>query len=181
VTTIAADITPRVWIGSLRKYNEGYLVGHWFDALGADEVTPSDVFRGSGFTPTNDEELWVFDHENIPVPGEMSPHDAAQWGRVFDECEEHLRDALHAWVASGDYIAEGTSDLPVLSDFQDRYCGCWESFDDYARELADDTGMFSGIPEEIARHFDWASWTRELAWDYTTCEADGGVHIFRSH
>lgn len=28
-----------------------------------------------------------------------------------------------AWVESGDYVAEGNSDLPCVSDFMERYCG----------------------------------------------------------
>ena len=177
MTTTATDTMPRVWVGCLACYNEGRLVGDWHDASDADEVTTADVHGRA----SSHDELWCFDIENIPVRREMSPHEASEWGRVFDEVDVHQRAALYAWVASGDYVAEGTGDLPSTADCEERYAGHWESFDDYASNYADDTGLLSGIPEEIQRHFDWKSWTSELAYDYTTCDADSGVYVFRSY
>lgn len=40
---------------------------------------------------------------------------------MFDEVDEHLRGTFQAWVASGDYVAEDSGDLPVVSDFEERY------------------------------------------------------------
>lgn len=180
-TTPTTDTTPRVWIGCLACYNEGRLVGDWFDAATADEVTLADVHEGSGLDYAECEELWVFDHENIPVRGEMDPLTAAAWGRCLTEVDDHLRPALCAWVESGDYVAEGTGDLPSISDFEERYCGAWDSFREYAEQLADDTGLLEGIPEEIANYFDWDSWTRDLAFDYSVYNhPDGGVYVFRN-
>ena len=159
----------------MHHYNSGYLVGHWFDAATADEVTLADVHEGSGFDYAECEELWVMDHENIPVRGEMDPSEAAAWGRVYTEVGPEHWPALCAWVES-----EGTGDLPSISEFEDRYQGHWESFEDYARQLADDIGLLADVPEEIARYFDWDSWTRDLAFDYTTHDnPEGGVFVFR--
>jgi antirestriction protein len=179
--TNTLDSTPRVWIGCLHCYNSGRLVGEWFDAIDADEVTMTDVHRGAGGIRTGCAELWCFDHENLPVRGEMSPHEAAEWGRTLGTVPEHQREALCAWVRSGDYVAEGTGDLPSISDFEDRYCGEWESFRAYSEELAEGTGLLSGVPDDVARYFDWAAWTRDLAFDYTVEDAPGGgVFVFRN-
>lgn len=178
--TVIASETPKVWIGCLACYANGRLVGDWYDATEADTVT-TYVLHGAHSRADSHDELWVFDHENIPVSGEMSPADAAAWGSALAEVDEHLRPALVAWVESGDYVAEGNSDLPCIPDFMERYCGEWSDFDDYARNLADDTGLLDGVPEEIANYFDWDSWTRDLAFDYTTANnPDGGVYIFRN-
>ena len=174
------DTTPRVWIVCLAHYNAGRLVGEWFDAATADEATLADVHEGSGLGYAECEELWVVDHENLPIRGEMDPNEAAEWGRVYTEVGPEYWPALCAWVESGDYIAEGTGDLPSISEFEERYCGEWESFDDYAYQLADDIGLLVSIPEEIARYFDWSAWTREVAFDYSTYEdPEGGVFVFR--
>lgn len=184
MTAATAHQTPRAWIGCLHCYNSGHLVGDWFDAVDADEVTLADVHKGSGRPYTACEELWVMDHDLIPIPGEMSPHEAAEWGRALTGVDEHLRPALHSWVLSGCYVAEGTGDIPSLPDFEERYCGHWESFREYAEQLADDTGMMTGWPEEAARYFDWASWTRDLAFDFTVVDAPAGegygVYVFRN-
>ena len=176
-TSSATDTTPRAWIGCLACYNAGSLVGDWFDAATADEVTTADVHGRA----SSHDELWCFDHENIPVKGEMSPADAAAWGRAIAEVDEHLRPALLAWVESGDYVTEGDTDLPSISDFEERYHGHWESFEDYARELADVIGLLADVPEEIARYFDWSAWTRDLAFDHSTYDdPEGGVFVFRN-
>ena len=170
-TSSATDTTPRVWIGCLACYNDGRLVGDWFDADTADEVTTYDVHGDS--RADSHEELWVFDHENIPVRGEMDPLTAAAWGRCLAEVDERLRPALCAWVESGNYVTEGDTDLPSISDFEDSYQGHWESFEDYARQLA-------GVPEEIANYFDWDSWTSDLAFDCPNYDdPEGGVFVFR--
>ena len=179
-TSSATDTAPRAWIVCLSCYNSGHLIGEWFDAETADEVTLADVHEGSGFDYAECEELWVFDHENIPVRGEMDPLTAAAWGRCLAEVGDSLRPALCAWVRSGDYIAEGTGDLPSVSDFEKRYCGAWDSFREYAEQLADDIGLLDGVPEGIARYFDWSAWTRDLAFDYSTYDnPEGCVFVFR--
>ena len=179
--TVWVGGTPSVWLGCLSHFNAGALVGDWFDAIDADEVTVADVHRGSGRDGSHCEELWVFDHEGIPVSGEMSPHEAAEWARALTGVDEHLRPALRQWVASGDYVAEGTGDMPSISDFEDRYCGEWNSFREYAEQLANDIGLLNDAPEELARYFNWDAWTRDLAFDFTTAPAPaGGVFVFRS-
>ena len=173
------DTTPRVWIVCLAHYNAGRLVGEWFDAATADEVTLADVHEGSGLGYAECEELWVFDHENIPVRGELDPLAAAAWGRCLAEVDDSLRPALYAWVESGDYIAEGTGDLPSISEFEERYQGHWDSFREYAEQLADDIGLLTDVPGEIARYFDWRAWSRDLAFYYSVHDnPEGGVFVF---
>ena len=180
-TAHTADTTPRVWIGCLACYNAGSLVGDWFDAATADEVTLADVHEGSGLDCAECEELWVFDHENIPVRGEFGVLEATEWGGVYEEAGGEQWPAVYAWVESGSYVAEGTGDLPSISDFEESYCGAWESFEDYAREVADLIGLLTDVPEEIANYFDWDSWTRDLGFDYRVHDnPEGGVFVFRN-
>lgn len=71
-TRTNTDTTPRAWIGCLACYNNARLVGEWFDAETADEVTLADVHGGAHRAHSGCEELWVMDHENIPASGEIS-------------------------------------------------------------------------------------------------------------
>ena len=175
--TTLTTVRPSVWIGCLACYNEGILNGRWFPAEDADEATPDDLHQN----PTHHDELWVFDHEGFPVgTGEMSPTTAVQWGELFDEVGEVQWSALLAWVETGYYIAAGDN-LPSASDFEERYCGCWESFADYATQLAEDIGLIDGWPEEAQRYFNWAAWIHDLKFDYTVADAvDSGVFVFRT-
>ena len=105
---------------------------------------------------------------------------AAEWGRVYTEVGPEHWPPLCAWVESGDYVAEGDTDLPSVSDFEERYQGHWDSFREYAEQLADDIGLLADVPEEIARYFDWQTWSRDLAMDYSTYDdPEGGVFVFR--
>lgn len=180
-TQIADDTKPRIWVGCLAHYNAGQLVGEWFDAIYGNEITLADVHRGHASVSSDCEELWCLDHENIPVRGEMSPMDAAAWARVLNGVPDHQRRALCAWVESGDYVAQGDGTLPSISDFEERFVGEWESFDDYAHDYADSTGLLADAPEEIARYFNWKSWISDVAMEFTTVDApNGGVYVFRS-
>ena len=173
ITPPTTDTTPRAWIGCLSCYNERRLIGHWFDAATADQVTLADVHGAHSVWASARDELRVFDHENIPVRGELDPLTAAAWGRVYTEVGPEHWPALCAWVESGDYVAEGTGDLPSISDFEERYQGHWDTF-------ADDIDLLADVPEEIARYFDWQAWSRDLAFDYSTYDdPEGGVFVFR--
>lgn len=178
------DQTPRVWIGCLAHYNAGFLVGHWFDAASADQVTLADVHAGSGLGLGGSEELWCFDHEHLPVSGELSPYQAARWARRLAQVDEHLQPALRAWIESGAHTTDADSDLPDVAAFEERYCGRWDSFEDYAQQLAEDVGLMEGWPELAVSYFDWRGWTRDLRFDHTVCDVDTstgdepGVYVF---
>ncbi len=101
---------------------------------------------------------------HLPPRGECSPHEAAQLARVVEEAHESDREAFLVWALSGDQIEDGDG-LPSVSEFEERYCGTWPSFRDYAENLADDVALLDGIPDEIARYFDWRAWARDLAFD----------------
>ena len=70
-------------------------------------------------------------------------------------------------------------------DFDDAYVGCWESFREYSDNLVEDCGLLGdNDPQSIAyRYFDWESFARDLAYDYTTYTdpVTYSVHIFHSN
>lgn len=110
----------------------------------------------------------------------MSPDTAQLWGEVFDEIGEEQWPALLAWIETGCYVACGDT-LPSVSDFEERYCGCWDSFEDYAYQFAEDTCLMEDWPEEAQRYFNWEAWTRDLKFDYIVADAvDSGVFVFRT-
>lgn len=119
------------------------------------------------------------DHEFVPQRGEFGLLEAAQWGACFEEVGPEQWPALCAWVESGAHVVEGHGPIPSISDFEERYCGHWSSFKEYAEQLADDTGLQQDWPEEAVRYFNWSSWVSDLKFDYTVVDAPrwlgGGV------
>lgn len=174
-------LKPRAWVGCLACYNAGKLVGEWVDAVYANDITPQDL-HGDKALAESHEELWVMDHENIPVRHEMNPSTATAWGEVFAEVREYQWEALCAWVESGYYVAEHDGAIPSISDFGDRYCGEWMSFQEYAENRVEEYGLLNDVPDEVARYFDYEGWARDLKFDYFTHEKDNGnVFIFRAY
>lgn len=169
---------PAVWIGCLACYNDGRLVGEWFPSLGADEVTLADVHRAAGGPRAGCEELWVFDHEHLPVSGELDPVTAAAWGELYDDLGDALWPGLCAWVETGSYVTGGDG-MPSYAHFEDAYAGIWQSFDEYADDLAEQLDLMDGWPEEARRYFDRARWVRDVRQDHTVVAFAGGVHVFR--
>lgn len=85
-------------------------------------------------------------------------------------------------MRSGAYVAEGRGDLPSVSDFEERYCGRWDDFREYAEHWATETDMMDRWPDDAVRYFNWDAWTRDMAMDHTVVNAPApeyGVFVFR--
>lgn len=170
---------PRVWVGCLACYNEGHLTGQWVNAEDATAVTTEQLHNTH--TRIGHEELWCFDLEGLPACiGEISVSEAASWGSMFEAVGEKEWPAFVAWVESGCCILD-SDDLPIVSDFEERFCGCWDSFRDFADFEVEETGLLFGVSDEIARYFDYDAYARDLRFDYIVADApEGGVYLFRS-
>lgn len=176
------DIEARAWIGCLTCYNEGDLVGDWYSAAEAADVSVAGLHTDTDidFADRGCEELWVFDHEHIPEKGEMVPLRAAAWGERIDAVDAWQRPAFLAWIATGAHVVD-SDDLPIISAFEEHYAGEWVNFRDFADHLVDELGILDGASDTAARYFDYDSFADDLAHDYVTatCE-DGGIHVFRT-
>lgn len=171
------DETFRVWVACLACYNEGRLVGEWFDADDApqdmeafnDAVYPLPVEH----ILSDHEELWCLDTDNSPVDGEMSPMAAAHYAELIKDLSIPL-DALIAWLK--DQHEELTEES--IETATERY---WtsdeEGFDDSIRDLYPENDLpdwaltgYEAILENIKRDM-------RLNGEYV--ELDG--HYFRTY
>lgn len=180
--TIAATNTnaPRIWAGCLACYNEGNLVGLWAQANEAKYVSPQDVHDASEVayladTPGHDE-LWVFDHENLPIPGECDLRAISPWAEAYAELDnDDLWPAYLVWCTD----VAGDTTPPDTRMFLEAYRGTWNDREDFAREQFDALDVTAGMTEEQRRYFDVEAWSRDFFLDYHVCDAPGGgVYIF---
>lgn len=173
-------ITPRVWIGCLADFNEGELVGHWYDAVDAADVLPADLHG----VPTDHEEMLVFDTEGMPVipgVGELDPYHASLWGKAIEAIDPQWRAAYNAYIE--DQWVKDPQDAPSEQEFFEVFEGKFESFEDYADVLVTDSGMLIGVPDEVSRYFSVEDFARDLEQDYTTIDTgtpDFGVWVYRN-
>jgi len=87
----------------------------------------------------------------------MSPSTAASWGDLYEEVGEVQWGVLLAWVETGCYVAD-VDGLPCAPDFEDRYCGFWDSENDYSAHLAEEMCIWDEIPEHLHSYFDIDAW-----------------------
>lgn len=190
--TITTD-TPRVWIGCLACYNAGAIIGHWFDADGAGDVTVAEVHAGH-FTSPEDvnawrdaahEELWVMDHDGFrgALEGECSPATA----QALAEALESLDDSYIPWEAWVAYADNHGHLLALVGEWKDECEEAWNgehsSREDFAQELAEELGMLKENPSWPYDHIDWDGAARDLflGGDYWDADAPGGgIYVFRS-
>jgi antirestriction protein len=180
-TSIGND--PRVWVGCLGCYNAGRLRGVWItaaemlDELAANHVTfkglgvPSD--RGTLCALCGGEEWDVMDSEGVPrdcqnVRGFMDNADALV---------EMDADVLGRLIVLGGWLGGSMSFNDLFQYDEENYCGQFDSFREYAEQLADD-GLLGDMPDMLAQYFDWDAWARDLAYDYYYDDASG--HVWRS-
>lgn len=177
MATTTDIVRPAVWIGCLACYNEGKLIGEWYDAEDAGEVTPEEIHSGK---PTQHEELWCFDIEGFPPnTGEMSPCTASQWGEIFNEIGKDDWGAYLAFVESGISSVEPT-EQESIDEFREHYRGTWGSFSDY---LADEIeALQTDWPETAKRYFDSNAYERDAEFDYFLASApEGNIHVFATY
>jgi antirestriction protein len=122
------------------------------------------------------EEFAIHDHEGFDgLLGEYSPIDEVV--QVAEALEEHGE--KYAGLRK-----DGRDHDEALRMIEENYQGCYDSLEDWAEQLLDDTGAFSGAPEMLKSYFDFERYARdcELSGDIMTIEGDGRtVHVFWNH
>lgn len=179
-----------IWISTFGLYNEGLLIGKWFD-LDADDVPTHAEDFIAAMSPKLDkirpdvigEEVWCFDAEGFPVNEEMSPEAAVKFHEAIGfqvERSCHSEEAIYAKLRlNGGYLPEMTNEMDDPY-FMDGYEGYWDSFRDYADQLADemlDCHQFA-TDDMLRNYFDYEMFARDLEHDHSIEEDDGGVHVF---
>ena len=169
---------PKAWVGCLHCYNNGDLVGSWFEAAEAADVTLMDI-HAPEMTTDSCEELWVFDVDGLPVSEEMDPLTAARWGNLLNFIDERLQPSFFAWIASG--AASLDSDgLPDPKAFEDAFVDVYTDFRDYSDRLADETLLYDSS-DEVRRYFDYEAFARDLKMDYLVEDLpDGNIVVFHA-
>ena len=179
---------PSVWLGCLACYNAGRLVGEWMSPDIAATATPEEVHarpadraymerdRREGYG--EHEELWVMDHECVPLTGEFGPLECQAIADAYDAVGADEWDAYLAYAGLG--IA--SDPIPDADDFREAYSGEWDSEEDYAYDLAEELGAVPAEHSWPASYIDWEAATRDLFMDYSSERSPGGgVFVFRNY
>jgi antirestriction protein len=139
---------PSVYVGTYSKYNSGSIQGAWLDLT---KYADHDEFIAACLELHKDEsdpELMFQDFEGFPKQyyGESGIHEDL-WDE-FLNLDDNQREIMAAYIeCTGEAGAS-------FNDAEDKHFGKFESFDDFAFDYVESTGMLANIPDGIARYFD---------------------------
>lgn len=175
----ASGNAPRIWVGSLPDYNNGYLHGDWFDATrDAQELALATQFMLRSSCAPNAEEWAVMDYDGFGSLrlGEYVSFETIS--RIANGIAEH-GEAFAAWAAH-----VGPESTDTLDRFEDHYRGEWESFEAYVEDYLQETEFYrflDHVPEDMRGYIevDIEQITRDWEGDYDVVERpDSGVWVF---
>ena len=117
------------------------------------------------------------------IAEEWAIHDFDFCGVALSESEdiENLCALAEALDEHGEALAVYLESLGTrdFSDFEDAFCGIYDSEIDYAHEIADEMMPYDA-PDFLTRYFDYEAFSRDLFMcDYFSCDVKNGVAIFR--
>lgn len=182
--------SPHIYVASLSDYNGGIMYGAWIDATQDVETIREEVaamLRGSTdpnvmvLCPDCDIPTIAAGVEcgtcggrgQVPSAEEWAIHDYSGFGGIrLGEYESFERVAALAEavaehgeafaIFANDIDCGNESDVSVLvENFREAYQGEWDSEAAFAENLVDDIGLLQGVPEEVARYFDYESYARD--------------------
>lgn len=165
------ETKARVYVGTYGKYNSGSIAGKWLDL---EDYSDKEAFYQACAALHSDEEDPEFMFQDWEgIPREMISEcgiDDEVW-ELLAAYDEHGEEAVKAYVS---LFGEWNE-----SDFQDRYRGHWDSWEDMAQELLEETGDLQSIPEHLRYYFDFEAYARDMELNGDFAEEDG--HFFWNH
>jgi antirestriction protein len=172
---VAQELNPRVYVACLASYNAGKLHGKWIDCNDRDSMQNS-ITGMLAASPEHEAEEWAI-------------HDYEGFGSL--SLSEYQ--SLETVAAMAGFIQEhGPLASEVLSHFggdldearqalEEQYAGCYDSLEDFAASLTEETGRLEQVPEHIRGYIDYEAMAHdmELNGDIFTLEPHyQQVHVF---
>lgn len=145
----------QIYIANLGKYNEGELTGSWFSF----PIDFEDVAEKIGL---NDEyeEYAIHDYE---LPFQIDEYTSIDYlNRIYEMLQEiegepiydEIGEILGYWFTDIEDLLEHKDDIICYSDCQ--------SMADIAEYYIEETGVLSGMPENLRYYFDYTAFGRDM-------------------
>ncbi|NGY84933.1 antirestriction protein ArdA [Bacillus megaterium] len=166
----------KIYLANLGKYNEGFLVGEWFDL--SEGHTLEEMCEAIGVAPgTEYEEFAIHDYE---APFEISEYENVEELIELAERLESLQDyevnAVCAIIDNGSaQTYDEACDMVENGDVM-FYHDC-KNMGDVAAEIVEESGMLANAPSQLAMYFDYDAYGRDLDIEGTFLELDDEVYI----
>ena len=165
------DGEPSVYVGTYGKYNDGSLCGLWIDLSSFNGYADFIDFCRAIHADEADPELMAQDYEGFPRQwyneGFMSEDDFDNIIEYSDMCDKYGQEAVDDYMEFED----------SLDDFEEAYCGEWDSEEDFARHIVNECYDLDRMMGGLSNYFDYEAYARELfMYDYNM---GANNHVFR--
>lgn len=165
------DGEPSVYVGTYGKYNEGSLCGLWIDLSSFSDYDDFIDFCKAIHADEDDPELMAQDFEGFPRQwyneGFMDEEDFDHIQEYTELCDKYDVDAVDDYMEFAD----------ELDNFEEAYCGEWDSEEDFARHIVEECYDLEKRMGDLSQYFDYEAFGRDLfMWDYNM---GANNHVFR--
>ncbi len=165
------DGEPSVYVGTYGKYNDGSLCGLWIDLSSFSDYDEFIDFCKAIHADEEDPELMAQDYEAFPRQwyneGFMSEEDFDHIQEYTELCDKYDVDDVDDYMEFAD----------ELDNFEEAYCGEWDSEEDFARHIVEECWDIERTMGDLSRYFDYEAFGRDLfMWDYNM---GANNHVFR--
>jgi antirestriction protein len=163
------DDVPSIYCGTYAKYNDGCLRGLWIDLSSFDDYNDFINFCKAIHADEEDPELMFQDYQGFPRDYYC---ESCMGEETFYKIYDYVQMCkLHGADAVDDYAELGHD----LADFEEAYCGFWDSEEDFARHIVDECYDLDKSMGSLSQYFDYEAFGRDLfMYDYTM-GANGNV------
>lgn len=168
--------SPRLYVGTYAKYNNGNLFGEWVNLENFYSSEDFYEYCKELHKDEEDPEFMFQDCENVPdqLYSECGNIDQIYeyWDAIKDLSDTE-QEAFRIWVENG------YGDYSDYSSFKDEWQGEWDSLEAYAENWLEETGCLDSIPENLRYYFDYEKYARDLEYSGDCSYIDG--HVFLNH
>lgn len=165
------SVTPSIYGACLASYNNGILHGAWIDATQEIDEINLAINQMLKSSPIEDaEEYVIHDYEGFETATISEYQGIEQVQKLAQFIEEN--------GLLGAELYNHFSNLEEAKTYlEDNYVGVFESVEDYARQLTDETTQ---IPAHLECYVDFSALARdlEISRDIFTIQTPEGYHVF---
>ena len=161
---------PSIYVACLAAYNNGFLHGQWIDANQEPRAIHSAIQDMLAQSPVGGAEEWaIHDYEGFGGLRLSEYEDITKVAEIAKLIQEHGE----AWALYAEF--EGI-EYATKERFEEAYQGEWDSEEDFAQNLAEET---MEIPQHLQFYIDYEKFARDLFInDFFSIEVSHKIHVF---
>lgn len=171
----------RIFLTNLGKYNEGQLIGEWVDLPYTDDEL-EEVKERIGISDEPDEEgnyyeeWFISDYETdidgVTVGEYDNLDDLNELAEDLDNLNDEELKAFQACIQNGNNFAQSL-EIVQSGDYV-IYYNC-DTMEDVAYEVVEEYGYLNGVPDSVAKYFDYEAFGRDLSIEGSFHNIDGDM------